>query len=129
MVKKAGTGLAVFGALAVIYSILWFVGWMTETPPDPMHVSVKLWDLYFAAPLLFVAGLLMLFRTRLGAWLGTAAYAVLFYGSNMDMVGAYFHGDVSPGPVDTRGNHVRPGAGGRGVSGAVGGEERVITLY
>jgi hypothetical protein len=75
---------------------MWFVGWMTETALDQMHVSVKLWDLYFAAPLLFVAGLLMVFRTRFGAWLGTAAYAILFYGSNVDFIGAYFHGDLSP---------------------------------
>lgn len=89
-------GLVVFGIIAVVYSIIWFVGWMTEAPLDQMHVSVKLWDLYFAAPLLFVAGLLMVFRTRFGAWLGTAAYAILFYGSNMDFVGAYFHGEVGP---------------------------------
>jgi hypothetical protein len=96
MARKGGIGLAVFGVIAVVYSIMWFVGWMTETPLDQMHVSVKLWDLYFAAPLLFVAGLLMVFRTRFGAWLGTAAYAILFYGSNVDFFGAYFHGDLSP---------------------------------
>jgi hypothetical protein len=96
MAKRSGIGLVVFGIIAVVYSILWFAGWLTEAPLDPTHVSIKLWDLYFAAPLLFAAGILMVFWTRVGAWLGTAAYAILFYGSNVDMVGAYFHGDLSP---------------------------------
>ncbi|UCE27475.1 MAG: hypothetical protein JSW52_01615 [Candidatus Coatesbacteria bacterium] len=96
MARKRGIGLVVFGIIAVVYSILWFVAWLTEAPLDQMHVSAKLWDLYFAAPLLFIAGLLMVFRTRFGAWLGTAAYAILFYGSNMDFVGAYFHGEAGP---------------------------------